>query len=238
MRIFVNTNALPKECSLQKIFLPVPMYHINLYAKPQTPAYSPSQFERLMRLIIVLEFTAFLALLITSWAVLPDRDLDPLRRKTLTEWCALDYTRELLGRIDRKDLGEALSKYGSLARVDRGSIDAIGNRRRGTSSWGGKLGIYGSANVDEGKSKTGHWLGEKTEDGKEDKPEGTLSSDGEILKHKPDTNSILSIRQAKSTSSKTTNQIAGEHALWLLAVRLVSCLRELLLGLLALVLRL
>ena len=49
-------------------------------------------------------------------------------------------------------------------------------------------------------------------------PEMTLGSDGQVLKHKPDANSIIRIRQAERTRSKTTNQVAGEHALRLLLV--------------------
>ena len=59
------------------------------------------------------------------------------------------------------------------------------------------------------------WLAKGDENKRGDKPEGTLSPDGEILQHKPDTNSIISIRQAESTSSKTADQVASEHALWL-----------------------
>ena len=68
--------------------------------------------------------------------------------------------------------------------------------------------------------------------GKGDKPEMALGSDGQVLKHKPDTNSIISIRQAERTGSKTTDQVPGKHALWLGWVMRLSKLLLLLLDLL------
>ena len=58
---------------------------------------------------VLLLFTSFLALVVASWTVLSDGDFNALSRKALTQRCAFDYTREFLGRINREDLGEALS---------------------------------------------------------------------------------------------------------------------------------
>lgn len=54
-------------------------------------------------------------------AILANGNLDALNSEALAKVGAFAYTRELLGREDRKDITEAGGKHGGFAVVDHGA---------------------------------------------------------------------------------------------------------------------
>jgi hypothetical protein len=65
-----------------------------------------------------LEIVVVLLLIPLARPILPDRDLDALRRETLAQRRALDHAGEALRGVDGEHFGKAGCEDGGFARVD------------------------------------------------------------------------------------------------------------------------
>jgi hypothetical protein len=110
---------------------------------PERPTADMDDHQKISSKIILV-----LILIPLPWPILPNRDLDALRRETLTQIRALDHAREAFRRVDGEDLGEAGGEDGGFARVDAGHGDGA----RGAVGAGGGGGY---ADVDEGEAESG-----------------------------------------------------------------------------------
>lgn len=134
--------------------------------------------------------------LIASRPILPNRNLDPLRCEALTQIRTLNNTREFLGAENMEDVAETGCKDGCRSGVEfmfgLGAADVhevhLQSVRRRRLACGGL------------------W------NGKRNVPEGSFSSDAEILEDKPDTHPIFTVCQLERADAETTNQVPREHA--------------------------
>jgi hypothetical protein len=114
--------------------------------QPHLPRSRPLEEKEQIRSII---FIIILVLISFTWAVFADWDFNALRRKTLAQVRALNYSWETLRGIHGEDFGEAGREYGGFAGVDGGHRDGVAARagvRGGRRAW--------NTDVDEGEAES------------------------------------------------------------------------------------
>jgi hypothetical protein len=114
-----------------------------------TPHPTPSHPKPLPLILIILIPQP---LLLPPRPILPDRDLDALRREALAQLGALDDARELLRAVHLELVAEARRQHRRDAPVDLAALER--RRRAAVRVWVGGDG-GGAADVDEAEAESG-----------------------------------------------------------------------------------